>query len=118
VLTGILTCHPLEVFDECFLAVRDRRIVLSVRRSNVSPNGFSRPIALQRARCRSQAAGLDRRATPASSAGGRSFQKYAARSFPVENQRTSSDHLLAGSSARSDTCIVAIQSAKEPGCLD
>jgi hypothetical protein len=41
-LAGILAGHPFEVFDECFLAVRDRRIVLGVRRSNVSANGFRR----------------------------------------------------------------------------
>ena len=41
-LAGILARHPLEVFDEGVLAVRDNRIVLGVRRTHVTAHGFSR----------------------------------------------------------------------------
>jgi hypothetical protein len=42
VLAGVLACHPFKVFDAGFLTVADRRIVLGVRRADISPNGFGR----------------------------------------------------------------------------
>jgi hypothetical protein len=41
-LPPILARHPLEVLDECILAVAHHRIVLSVGRAHVPPARFGR----------------------------------------------------------------------------